>query len=85
VYLQLNEYFLGNHKLQYHPQMEEVEAQTNVVLTPTTKPNFPVMSKTANMEKGVFHSSLLNLFTLIGELLADGKNVEIDLQEFGKF
>jgi hypothetical protein len=65
--------------------MEEVEAQTTVVLTPTTKPNYPVMSKSANMEKQVFHSSLLNLFTLMGELLSDGKNVEIDLQEFGKF
>jgi len=85
VYLQLNEYFMSQHKLQYHPQMEEVEAQTNVVLTPTTKPAFPVMAKTANMEKNVFHSSLLNIFTLIGELLADGKNVEIDLLEFGKF
>jgi hypothetical protein len=37
------------------------------------------------MEKGVFHSSLVNIFSLIGDLLSGGKNVEIDLQEFGKF
>ena len=43
------------------------------------------MSKSANMEKGAFHQTLLHIFQLIGELLQESNNVEIDLAEFGKF
>jgi hypothetical protein len=38
----------------------------------------------ANMEKGVFHSSIMNIFQLIGELLSESDNVEVDLMEYGK-
>jgi hypothetical protein len=37
------------------------------------------------MEKNAFHNSLNNIFTLIGELLSESENVEIDLNEYGKF
>ena len=43
------------------------------------------MAKTANMERGAFHQTLLNLFQLIGELLAENPNIEVDLFEYGKF
>jgi hypothetical protein len=43
------------------------------------------MAQQAKMERNVFLSSLQNMFMLIGELLSEGKNVEIDLQELGKF
>ena len=37
------------------------------------------------MEKGTFNSTLMNVFTLIGELMGENANIEIDLAEFGKF
>ena len=42
------------------------------------------MAQMANMEKNVFHSSIMNIFMLIGELLTEQENVEIDLNEYGK-
>ena len=71
--------------LQYNQAMEEVEASSNIVLNPLIKPMFAQMSKSANMEKGAFHQTLLHIFQLIGELLQESNNVEIDLAEFGKF
>jgi hypothetical protein len=65
--------------------MAEVESQIQTVFSPTTKPSIPAMAQQANMERNVFINSLQNMFLLIGELLSEGKNVEIDLQEFGKF
>jgi len=37
------------------------------------------------MDKQAFQTSLLSIFQLIGELLSESANVEIDLLEFGKF
>ena len=65
--------------------MEEVEAQTKIVLSPSTRPEFPVMAKSSNVEKGMFQKSLMTMLNLIGELLSEGKNVEVDLMELGKF
>jgi hypothetical protein len=65
--------------------MEEVLQQTKIVLSPSTRPEYPAMAKTCNLEKGVFEKSLKAMLALIGELLSEGKNVEIDLMEFGKF
>ena len=38
----------------------------------------------AQMEKNLFHNSINSLFLLIGELLQENENVEIDLVEYGK-
>ena len=65
--------------------MAEFEAQTTVVLNPTIKPNYGPMAKTASLEKQAFFATLTNIFTLIGELMNEQPNVEIDLSEFGKF
>ena len=43
------------------------------------------MAKNANIEKGAFFGTLTNIFTIIGELMSELPNVEIDLNEFGKF
>jgi nucleoid DNA-binding protein len=64
--------------------MEEVEATTKIVLSPSTRPEFPAMAKTCNLEKQAFHKSLTTIFSTIGELLSEGKNVEVDLHELGK-
>jgi nucleoid DNA-binding protein len=58
---------------------------TKVVYTPTTRPEFPTMAKSAQMEKQTFENSLNIMLNLLGELLSEGKNVEVDLHEFGKF
>jgi nucleoid DNA-binding protein len=52
---------------------------------PTVKPNYSAMSKSAGVDKQVLQSSLSNFFQLIGDLLQEGPNVEVDLHEFGKF
>lgn len=49
------------------------------------KPNFSMMSKQAQMEKQAFHQTLLGMLQLIGELLSEHQNVEIDLGGYGKF
>jgi len=43
------------------------------------------MAKSASTEKGAFYSTIMNIFTLLGELMSEESNVEIDLAEFGKF
>ncbi len=52
---------------------------------PTVKPNFVGMAKTVNLDKQILQNSLNNFFQLIGDLLQEGQNVEVDLYEFGKF
>lgn len=47
------------------------------------KPSFSVMAGAAGMDKTIFHKTLLGIFGVIGELLAESHNVEIDLKEFG--
>lgn len=73
------------HGLEYSPSMAEFEAQTTIVLGPPIKPDKMAMAKSASMEKGAFDSTIMNIFTLIGELMSEESNVEIDLAEFGKF
>lgn len=55
----------------WHKEQAEIEAQAEIVMNPLIKPNFRVMAKEANMERGSFHQSLLNIFQLIGELLGE--------------
>lgn len=85
VYIKLSEAFLDMNGLEYNPNMAEFEQNSPIVLVPLIKPAFHDMAKTANMEKGVFYSTLLNILNLIGELLGESPNVEVDLGEYGKF
>ena len=85
VYIKLSEEFLQRYGLEYSQSMAEFEAQTTIVLSPPIKANFQSMAKSASTEKGAFYSTLMNIFTLLGELMAEQSNVEIDLAEFGKF
>lgn len=43
------------------------------------------MAKNVNLEKQAFEVPLNNIFTVIGELMSEQSNVEIDLADFGKF
>jgi nucleoid DNA-binding protein len=52
---------------------------------PTVKPNFAAMAKSASLDKQILQNSLNNFFQLIGDLLQEGQNAEVDLYEFGKF
>lgn len=49
------------------------------------KIDFKVISRLANLEPGTLYATIMNIFTLIGELLSENQNVEIDLADFGKF
>lgn len=46
---------------------------------------FPKMAQMAQMERNIFFESIMGIFQVIGELLAENGNVEIDLNEYGKF
>ena len=48
------------------------------------KPNYASMAKGSGLEKQVLQTSIQNLFQLIGEVLGEGNNVEVDLGNFGK-
>jgi hypothetical protein len=85
AYIRMNENFMGMYQLQYGAVMAEQEALSEIQLAPMIKPNFATMAKGANMEKAAFHQTLLGLFQLIGELLYEHANVEIDLGSYGKF
>ena len=87
AYVKLNDNFMQQHDLIFRPEMAEFENSVTIVLSggPFIKPQYPAMAKAANMEKNAFHNSLNNIFTLIGELLSESDNVEIDLNEYGKF
>ena len=85
VYIKLFDEFLARHNLEYSPSMADFEAQTTIVLTPILPINMKTLASTASMEKGAFNSTILNIFTLIGELMSEQPNIEIDLAEFGKF
>jgi hypothetical protein len=85
AYVKMNDNFLKNYGLFYNPQMAEYEEQAHIQMGPMIKPNFSMMSKSANMEKQTFHQTLLGLLQLIGELLSEHQNVEIDLNGYGKF
>lgn len=57
-----------------------------MVLGPAVrKIDFKVISRTANLEPGTLYATIMNIFTLIGELLSENQNVEIDMADFGKF
>lgn len=85
VYIKLVDEFLSRHNLEYSQSMAEFEAQTTIVLTPAMQFNVKKLAQSASMENGTFNSTLMNIFTLIGELLSEQPNIEIDLAEFGKF
>jgi hypothetical protein len=85
AYVKMNDNFLKNYGLHYNPQMAEYEEQAQIQMGPMIKPNFSMMSKSANMEKQTFHQTLLGLLQLIGELLSEHQSVEIDLNGYGKF
>lgn len=85
VYIKLSEPFLDANGLEYSPSMAEFESQTTIVLGPPIKLQYPTMAKNVNLEKQAFEVPLNNIFTVIGELMSEQSNVEIDLADFGKF
>jgi hypothetical protein len=85
IYTKLNAQFLQQHGLSYNKGQDELERASNVVTSPSIKPSFANMAKVASIDKQTMQSSVVNLLQLIGDLLAEGNNVEVDLQELGKF
>ena len=62
AYVKFNDMFMKTYGLTWHRDQAEMEAQTEIVMGPLIKPNFAVMAKAAQMERGVFHQTLLNIF-----------------------
>lgn len=85
AYLKLGPGFLQEFGLAYRPEMEEYEQSVNLVLTkPIIKPQFPKMAQMAQLDKTIFHNAIMSILSVIGELLYENENVEIDLAEYGK-
>jgi hypothetical protein len=53
VYIKLSDHFLANNNLGYKQGQQELEAQQNVVMGPTVKPNYSAMSKSAGVDKQI--------------------------------
>lgn len=70
---------MQQHGLTYNKGQDELEKASAVVTSPATKPNFANMAKSANLDRQVVQSSINSMLQLIGDLLAEGNNVEIDL------
>jgi len=51
VYIKLSDGFLAQNNLKYKQGQHELEAQQDIVMGPTVKPNFAAMAKAASKEK----------------------------------
>jgi len=62
-YVKLNDRFLSEFGLAYRAEMEEFESSITVELKePKTKPMYPKMAQMAQMERNVFHESIMGIF-----------------------
>lgn len=85
AYFKLSDAFMDMNGLEMSPNQAEYEQQAGVVLAPTIKPVFASMAKSVNLEKNIFYASLINMLTIMGEIMSEHQSVEVDLLDFGKF
>ena len=83
VYIKLSDPFLSQFGL-YLKQDGDEKQQAAITTGPSVKPNYASMAKGSGVEKQTLQTSVTNIFQLIGEVLAEGNNIEVDLGNFGK-
>ena len=81
LYVMLSENFQAQYGLNFKFGFEK---EIKINPGPSVKLNYRAMAKDANIESQAVSSSLSNLFGHLGQILAEGKNVEIDLGPLGK-
>jgi len=82
MFINLSENFLLHYGLTFKFEFENEVKQISP--GPSVKVSHMSISKDAALDKNTVATALNNLFHLIGELLAEGRNLEIDLGPFGK-
>ncbi len=83
-YINLIESFKSRYGLTFKM---DIEADIKIASTaglPSIRLSHQTIAKDCELDKQTVNLCLSNVFQLIGELLAEGRNVEIDLSPFGK-
>jgi len=81
---------LGENFKKHYGLTSKTEVDTEVKVSPpagmpSIRLNNQAVAKECELEKQTVNLALSNMFQMIGELLSEGNNVEIDLSPFGKF
>ena len=82
INIDLSYHFMNQFGLEWNETVEESKEKNS---RPSVKPNYSAISKISDKDKQIVQANLTNMFQLIGELLSDTGNVEVDLGVLGKF
>jgi hypothetical protein len=82
--IKLSDTFMNQYGLVWNEESNE-NLEESKMSKPSVRPNYSAVSKISEVDKQTVQVSLNNLFQLIGELLSETGNVEVDLANFGKF
>eukprot|EP01022_Parablepharisma_sp_SALTPOND_P023040 TRINITY_DN476_c0_g1_i1.p1 TRINITY_DN476_c0_g1~~TRINITY_DN476_c0_g1_i1.p1 ORF type:complete len:4333 (+),score=667.47 TRINITY_DN476_c0_g1_i1:7842-20840(+) len=83
-YVTLGESFKSHYGLTFKMDIDSEVKITPVAGMPSIRLSHQAIAKDCELDKQTVTYCLSNVFQLIGELLAEGRNVEIDLSPFGK-
>lgn len=75
---------MNQYNLVWNEAVEESKTKEKKS-KPSVKPNYSAISKISDKDKQTVQTSLTNMFQLIGELLSEGGNIEVDIGALGKF
>lgn len=84
IHIELSDSFMNQYGLMWNEAIEETKGK-DTSAKPSVKTNYNAISKISDKDKQTVQVSLTNMFQLIGELLSEAGNVEVDLGSLGKF
>lgn len=80
--LDLSPQFMAQFELEWDESVVKSKEQSS---RPSAKPDYSAIAKAAGKDKQTAQTIVSNMFQLIGELLSDARNVEVDLGVLGRF
>ena len=84
ITIDLSDSFMNQYGLVWNDAVEETKTKSTSS-KPSAKPSYNDIAKLSEKDKQTVQVSLNNMFQLIGELLSETGNVEVDLGNLGKF
>lgn len=78
----LSPQFISQFGLEWDESVVRAKEQSS---RPSVKPDYSAISKASGKDKQTVQTIIANMFQLIGELLSDARNVEVDLGVLGRF
>ena len=84
ITIDVSEYFMNQYSLMWNEAVEEGKVKDKTS-KPSVKPNYSAIAKISDKDKQTVQTSLTNMFQLIGELLSETGNIEVDIGPLGKF